>query len=169
MDHRTTLSERAELAARRAQEADPGLSQLTPDRPEWRLRARHLRLVAAALGVDPSSVVITEDPARSTGPYPAYLITVHGDTTVPDPDGTGVFIQPGPPLYRFIPEPGIDGSYLLLQACPDCRSQVPGPAIASLVDLGRILTGDTALTTSYGRWDGGHAPGCSRLRLHPDD
>lgn len=169
MDHHTPLTDRARLAVRRALAADPGLSRLTPGGPDWRLRAHHLRAVASALGVDPSSVVVAEDTTRSTGPYPAYLITVHDDTTVPDPDGTDLLIRRGRPLYRFIPEPGIDGSYLLLHTCPECHGQVPGPAVASLVDLGRILGGDTALATPYGRWDRGHAHGCSHLQLQPDD
>lgn len=169
MDHHTSLAQRALLAARRARAADPGLSSLTPDGPDWRLRAQHLRGIASALGVDPSSVVVAEDTTRTTGPYPAYLLTVHDDTTVPGPDGTALVVQRGRPLYRFIPQPGIDGTYLLLQPCPECHGQVPGPAVASLVDLGRILTGDTALTTPYSRWDRGHAPECSHLRLHPHD
>ena len=169
MDHRTTLAGRAQLAARRARAVDPELSRLTPDRAEWRVRGRHVRLLAAALGVDPASIVVADDTLRRTGPYPAYLITVHDDTTVPHPHGAGHLIRGGPPRYRFIPEPGIDGSYLLLQACPECRGQVPGPVIASLIDLGRVLDGDAALATPYSRWDPGHEPGCARLRLHPDD
>lgn len=160
MDRTASLPDRARLAAGRARTADPDLSRLTPDTVEWRMRGLHARTVAAALGVDPAAVAVSDDPARRTGRYPAYLITVHDDTTVPTPDGTAWMIRPGPVLYRFIPEPGVEGAYLLLQPCPGCHAPVPASAVTSLVDLGRVITGDPALLTSYGRWDPGHEPGC---------
>ncbi|HVQ90271.1 MAG TPA: hypothetical protein VMU51_04475 [Mycobacteriales bacterium] len=160
MDHTASLPARARLAAARARAADPDLSRLTPDTTEWRLRALHTRTVAAALGIDPATVVVSDDPPRRTGRYPAYLITVYEDTTVPGPDPTGPVVQTGRVLYRLIPEPGVEGSYLLLQPCPGCHAPVPGSAVASLVDLGRVLTGDQALLTPYARWDPGHEPGC---------
>lgn len=160
MDHHPSLPDRARLAVQRARGADPELSRLTPEGVEWRLRAIHARTMAAALGVDPAAVVVSDDPLRRTGPYPAYLITVHDDGASPARDGAGWMIRPGRALYRFIPEPGVEGSYLLLQHCPDCDGLVPGSAVASLVDLGRVITGDGTLATSYARWDPGHEPGC---------
>lgn len=160
MDCHVSLPDRARLAVQRARGADPELSRLTPEGVEWRLRGMHARTVAAALGVDPAAVVVSDDPLRRTGPYPAYLITVHDDSTAPTPDGAGWITRPGRVLYRFIPEPGVEGSYLLLQHCPGCDGVVPGSAVASLVDLGRIITGDRALATSYIRWDPGHERSC---------
>jgi hypothetical protein len=160
MDHPASLPNRARLAARRARDADPNLSRLTPDAVEWRMRAVHTRTVAAALGLDPAAVVVSDDPTRRTGRYPAYLITVHDDTATPSRDGGGWTVRPGRVAYRFIPEPGVEGSYLLLQHCPACQALVPGAAVASLVDLGRVITGDPGLTTAYSRWDPGHEPGC---------
>jgi len=161
MDTPTRLPDRARLAANRARLTDPDLARLTPVTAEWRIRALHTRTLAAALGLDPASVVVSNDPLRRTGRYPAYLITIYDDTTVPSPDGTGWLLRPGRPVYRFIPEPGIEGSYLLLQHCPDCQQPVPGAAVASLADLGRLLAGDPALATGYAHWDPGHQPGCS--------
>jgi hypothetical protein len=161
MDTLTRLPDRARLAASRARDADADLTRLTPATTEWRMRALHARTLAAALGLDPASVVVSDDPIRRTGRYPAYLITVHDDTTIPAPDGTGRLIRTGRPIYRFIPEPGVEGTYLLLQHCPECQQPVPGAAVASLVDLGRLLAGDPGLATDYARWDPGHRPGCS--------
>lgn len=160
MDSLVRLVGRARLAARRARAGNPDLSRLTPDTVEWRMQGLHARTVSAALGVDPASVVVSDDPARRTGRYPAYLITVYDDLTIPARDGGSWTIQPGRAAYRFIPEPGTQGSYLLLQPCPACNAPVPGPAVASLVDLGRAIDGDPGLTTSYARWDPGHEPGC---------
>jgi hypothetical protein len=160
VDHPDNLPDRARFAAERARAADPQLSQLTPDTVEWRIRAHHTRTLAAALGLDPAAVVVTDDPVRRTGPYPAYLITVHDDTTHPSPDGVGWVIRAGRPLYRFIPEPGVEGCYLLLQPCPACQAPVPVSAVASLVDLGRVMAGAQTLGTPYIDWDRGHEPGC---------
>ena len=163
MERPSDLAARAETAARRARAADPHLSRLTPDTVEWRMRARHTRLIAAALGVDPAAVVVTDDPARRTGRYPAYLITVY-DTPTSHQATAEEDIPAGAAAFRFIPEPGVDGCYLLLVACQACRRPVPGPAVASLTDLGRVLASDPALSTSYAQWDLGHRPGCPLLR-----
>jgi hypothetical protein len=160
MDYTASLSDRAKLAATRAHAADPDLSRLTPDTVEWRIRAEHARHVSAALGVDPAAVTVADDPTRRYGTYPAYLITIYDDATRPAADGTGYLIRTGRPLYRLIPEPGIHGSYLLLLPCPQCNQPVPGPAIASLVDLGRAIHGDPALSTTHARWDRGHDSDC---------
>jgi len=152
VDHSDSLTDRAIRAARRARDADPDLFQLTPDSVEWRMRGHHARTVAALLGIDPAAVVVTDDPIRRTGRYPAYLITVHDDT-----EAGG-----GRVACRFIPEPGVDGTYLLLQQCPACSEGVPRAAVASLVDLGRTMVGDDNLSTTFERWDAGHRPHCPR-------
>jgi hypothetical protein len=91
-----------------------------------RLRARMTRDVAVMLGVPAARVVATDDPARRYGGHPWHLITVH------DPDDPAT-------TYRFAPEPGLGGIYLLLDAYPDCTApSVPMATVSGLADLGRF-------------------------------
>lgn len=92
-----------------------------------RLRARMAREVAVMLGVPAGHVVVADDPARRYGGHPGHVFTVH------DPDDLAT-------AYRFVPEPGLGGLYLLLDECPDCCApEVPMATVAVLADLGRFL------------------------------
>lgn len=147
------LAERAALALRRTRAADPAINELTPDPISWGHRARLARTLSAALGVDPADIVVTEDPVRRYGVHPGYLVTVHAHDT----------------LYRFIPELGVHGTFLLLRPCWGCGNEVPVAAIASLVDLGRYLDGmpgEGALFSQYFDWDPARAPDCRHYQPH---
>ncbi|WP_300015876.1 hypothetical protein [Pseudonocardia sp.] len=92
-----------------------------------RLRARMTRDVAVMLGVPAARVVVTDDPARRYGGHAGHLITVH------DPDDPST-------VYRFVPETGLGGLYLLLDECRDCTAPaVPMATVAGLADLGHHL------------------------------
>lgn len=92
-----------------------------------RLRARMARDVAVMLAVPAARVVVTDDPARRYGRHAGHLTTVH------DPDDPAA-------VYRFVPEPGLGGLYLLLDECPDCAApEVPMATVDGLADLGRYL------------------------------
>lgn len=111
------IAQRAALAVRRTRAVGGHLDEVTPNDPEWLLRAHHARTVAAILGVDPVGVIVTRDPVRSASDplrmrYPAYLITVYDqsgtDTTANEtgqggPGGPAVY-----PRYRRsrLPRPG---------------------------------------------------------------
>ncbi len=135
-----------------------------------RIRAALARDVATLLGVPPTHVLVTDDPARGYGGVPGQRITVH------DPDETAT-------VLNFVPETGNigtgGGAYLLLQPCPGCAEpqaphDVPLVSIAGLADLGlyEILTGTGRPHPSETDWldvldvpvefygDPGHASDC---------
>lgn len=79
------------------------------------------------LGVPAVHVVVADDPARRYGGHPGHVLTVH------DPDDPAT-------TYRFVPEPGLGGLYLLLDECPDCCTpEVPMATVSGLADLSRYL------------------------------
>jgi hypothetical protein len=92
-----------------------------------RLRVGMCRDVAVMLDVPAAYVVATDDPDRAYGPHPGHLLTVH------DPDDPTT-------VYRFVPEPGLGGIYLLLDECPACAApRVPMATVSGLADLGAYL------------------------------
>ena len=88
-----------------------------------RLRVRVCRDVAVMLDVPAAYVVATDDPDRAYGSHPGHLLTVH------DPDDPTT-------VYRFVPEPGLGGIYLLLDECPACAApRVPMATVSGMADL----------------------------------
>ncbi|HEX9337735.1 MAG TPA: hypothetical protein VF892_17700 [Pseudonocardiaceae bacterium] len=160
MDNVSSVAHRAALAVKRTRALDEYLDELTPDQPEWRLRAGHARTLAAILGVDPANVIVTRDPVRGNR-YPAYVITVYDHTADTTADDVG-------PVWRFAPDI-VDGSYLILGACRACGREITTHVVASLVDLGRVLDGSgiDALSAPAAHRDPGHDTGCPLY--HPTD
>ncbi len=92
-----------------------------------RLRVRICRDVAVMLDVPAAYVVATDDPDRAYGSHPGHLLTVH------DPDDPAT-------VYRFVPEAGLGGIYLLLDECPACDvPRVPMATVSGLAELGGYL------------------------------
>lgn len=149
MQHSNNLADRAARAVERARASSDDLARSAPTR-RHRHRGRLTRLTACLLGVDPADVVVIDDPNRSYGGYPGFVITVH--------DGDNV--------YRFTPDLGEDSTLHLLRPCRRCGHEVTTAVITSLIDLGRVLdgTGEQSLSSDQFTDDPAHADDCPSLR-----
>lgn len=109
-------------------------------------RARLARTLALILGIDPVTVVATQDPNL---PRLGHLFTVtDGDTT-----------------YQFVPAIEHEGIFYLLGPCPECGAEVPIAEITQLADLGQHLAGHAPPPTEFNdhRWDPNHHPTCTHM------
>ena len=114
-----------------------------------RLRVGMCRDVAVMLDVPAAYVVATDDPDRAYGPRPGHLLTVH------DPDDPTT-------VYRFVPEAGLGGIYLLLDECPACDvPRVPMATVSGLAELGGYLA---ATRPPHLRWTIPTSTGAARSR-----
>jgi hypothetical protein len=127
---------------------------------EWRARAAlALRRLAATLGVHPADVNVTPDPLRRCGLLSAREVLLS--------------VADGRAVLRFIPAFGQTHPFLLLDACPACRQEVPVRRIACLADLGRhVLIADVQAAAQLPdaelfSTDPGHAASCPVRRPEP--
>lgn len=146
------LAERAVRAARDLR-TTPEFARRhdTPDRwNRWARRARVARTIAAALQVPAHSVTVTDDPHRRyrtrNGDVPGDLITVTDTATARRWRLITDFTSPGE-------------SWLILDSCPGCGTEIPAARIACLADLGDYL--DPISDHPSADVDGVlHEPGC---------
>jgi len=117
-----TVVQRARAAAQQARNVDPEAAHRPPD---YRRAARRRDVAypfACNFGIDPSEVIVTDDPHRTYGEWRGFLITVT-DAEYP---------------LRFMPIPGYE-VFLALGPCPDCGGEVPLAETSDLAALGLHL------------------------------
>ncbi|WP_089926662.1 hypothetical protein [Lentzea albida] len=156
------LAERAVRAAQDVRAKGAGDFQQRHDTPErwnrWARRARVARTVAVALQLPVDSVTVADDPDRQ---YPTRGGNVPGDLiTVSDP-ATGQEWR----LLTDFTSPG--ESWLVLDRCPECGTEVPVVRIACLADLGDYLAPETDLVLDDEAGDPSvHGAGCALVPSH---
>lgn len=134
------LAERAVRAAQDVRVTGAGDFRQRHDTPErwnrWARRARIARTVAAALQLPVDRVTVADDPDRQYrtrgGNVPGDLITVSDLATGQEWRLLTDFTSPGE-------------SWLVLDRCPGCDTEVPVVRIACLADFGAYLAAETDL------------------------
>lgn len=142
-----SVVERAKAAARQARAADPHIAQRVPDHSRTAYRRRIARAFADNYGLDPSDVIVTDDPNRTYGTWRGVLITIT------DADRS----------FAFIPAFGSEEVFVIVGPCPGCFGDVPLADASDLAAFGIYLDtaddGDGPRPPEF-RHDPGHAPTC---------
>lgn len=151
---RQPLARRARAAAAAQRETDPdSFATRHFNWPRWSRRATAAHALAAALGVPPEHVTITDDPDRAygiNGQYPGDRLRV----TDPVSGHT----------WDFVPDHAAHGyGWLLLGTCT-CQALVPVARIATLADLGAELEDPLHERPAECDGDPAHQTGCRYSR-----
>jgi mono/diheme cytochrome c family protein len=83
------------------------------------------------------------DPVKLEAFTSGYLASVGGDASATFPTGLELFLPSALPELSFVPQPGLDGRGLLVQACQQCHQPALDPTISrARFDVPRLLRGE---------------------------